>query len=154
MAKFLGILLVGLQLSQDCEDIVINVLVGNCLWFWQWGMQQLMIFSTETHSMEWVLSQFFHSPLSLSSRDSFVLLHFWHKGGAICISEGIDISPGKLIPACASSSPAFLVMYSAYKLNQQGDRQYTALMYSFSYLEPVCCSMSSSNCPCPCPVLT
>ena len=31
MAKFLGILLVGLQLSQDCEDIVINVLVGNCL---------------------------------------------------------------------------------------------------------------------------
>ena len=23
--------------------------------------------------------------------------------------------------------------------------QYTALMYSFSYLEPVCCSMSSSN---------
>ena len=25
-----------------------------------------------------------------------------------------------LIPACASSSPAFLVMYSAYKLNKQG----------------------------------
>ena len=24
--------------------------------------------------------------------------------------------------------------------------QYTAFMYSFSYLEPVCCSMSSSNC--------
>ena len=26
-----------------------------------------------------------------------------------------------LIPACASSSPAFLMMYSAYKLNKQGD---------------------------------
>ena len=26
-----------------------------------------------------------------------------------------------LIPACASPSPAFLVMYSAYKLNKQGD---------------------------------
>ena len=26
-----------------------------------------------------------------------------------------------LIPACASSSPAFLVMYSAYKLNKQSD---------------------------------
>ena len=26
-----------------------------------------------------------------------------------------------LIPACASSSPAFLRMYSAYKLNKQGD---------------------------------
>ena len=26
-----------------------------------------------------------------------------------------------LIPVCASSSPAFLMMYSAYKLNKQGD---------------------------------
>ena len=26
-----------------------------------------------------------------------------------------------LIPACASSSPAFLMVYSAYKLNKQGD---------------------------------
>ena len=31
MAKFLGILLVSLQLSQDCEDIIISVLVGSCL---------------------------------------------------------------------------------------------------------------------------
>ena len=29
--------------------------------------------------------------------------------------------PGILIPSCASSSPAFLMMYSAYKLNKQGD---------------------------------
>ena len=29
--------------------------------------------------------------------------------------------PAILIPACASSSPAFLMMYSAYKLNKQGD---------------------------------
>ena len=29
--------------------------------------------------------------------------------------------PEILIPACASSSPAFLMMYSAYKLNEQGD---------------------------------
>ena len=29
--------------------------------------------------------------------------------------------PEILIPACASSSLAFLVMYSAYKLNKQGD---------------------------------
>src|SRR5574341_687063 len=52
--------------------------------------------------------------------------------------------PAILIPACVSSSPAFLMMYSAYKLNKQGDN--IALTYSFSYLEPVCCSMSSSNC--------
>ena len=29
--------------------------------------------------------------------------------------------PEILIPACASSSPAFHMMYSAYKLNNQGD---------------------------------
>ena len=29
--------------------------------------------------------------------------------------------PANLIPACASSSPTFLMMYSAYKLNKQGD---------------------------------
>ena len=29
--------------------------------------------------------------------------------------------PAILIPACASSSPAFRVLYSAYKLNKQGD---------------------------------
>ena len=29
--------------------------------------------------------------------------------------------PAILIPAYASSSPAFLMMYSAYKLNKQGD---------------------------------
>ena len=29
--------------------------------------------------------------------------------------------PAILIPACASSSPACLMMYSAYKLNKQGD---------------------------------
>ena len=29
--------------------------------------------------------------------------------------------PAILIPACASPSPTFLMMYSAYKLNKQGD---------------------------------
>ena len=46
---------------------------------------------------------------------------FCHKGGIICISEVIDISPSNRDPACASSSPAFCMMYSAYKLNKQGD---------------------------------
>ena len=49
-----------------------------------------------------------------------------------------------LIPACASSIPAFCKMYSAYKLNKQGDN--TALTYSFPNLEPFYHSMSSSNC--------
>ena len=45
----------------------------------------------------------------------------YHKSGVICISEVIDILPAILNPACAFSSPAFLMMYSAYKLNKQGD---------------------------------
>ena len=51
--------------------------------------------------------------------------------------------PAILIPACDSSSLAFCMMYSAYKLNKQGDN-ISKVTYSFSYLEPVC-SMSSSN---------
>ena len=42
------------------------------------------------------LSQVFNSALSLSSKDSLVLLDFCHKGGVICISKVIDISPRNL----------------------------------------------------------
>ena len=42
----------------------------------------------------WVLSQLFHSPLSLSSRDYSVLRFLMC--GVICISEIIDISPCNL----------------------------------------------------------
>ena len=69
----------------------------------------------------------------LSFKPAFILLFHFHqealeflfvfcrKGGGICISEVIDISPNDLDSCCASSSPAFLMMYFAYKLNKQGD---------------------------------
>ena len=38
------------------------------------------------------------------------------------MSEVIDISPGNLDSAYASSSAAFLMMFSAYKLNKQGEK--------------------------------
>ena len=83
------------------------------------------------------------SPLSFHQED-LLFFTFCHKGGVICISEVIDISPAILIPACASASPAYLMMYSAYKLNER------VTIYSFdvllSYFKPVYCSMSSSNC--------
>ena len=53
--------------------------------------------------------------------------------------------PAILIPACASSSLAFHMMYSAYKLNKQSDSIQPWGTYSFPNLEPVC-SMSRSNC--------
>ena len=48
-----------------------------------------------------------------------------------------------LIQASASSSSAFLMMYSAYKLNKQDDN---IQPWHTPFLEPVHYSMSSSNC--------
>ena len=48
-----------------------------------------------------------------------------------------------LIPACASSSPAFHMIYSAYKLNKQGDN-----------IQPRCTPFPIWNQSLPCPVLT
>ena len=49
-----------------------------------------------------------------------------------------------LISAHVLSSPAFCMMHSTYKLNKQGD-SIQPWTYSFPDLEPVYCSMSSSN---------
>ena len=68
-----------------------------------------------------------------------------HKDGVICISEVIDISPGNLDSSLCSSSPAFRMMYSAYKLKKYGDN-IQPWPYSFPDVEPICFSMSSSNC--------
>ena len=48
--------------------------------------------------------------------------------------------PAILIPACVSSSPAFLMMYSAGKLNKQGDNIQPLPIWNQSVV--------------PCPVLT
>ena len=67
------------------------------------------------------LNPAFSLSLSSASRGSLVLLHFLPMSGIICISEIIGISPSDLDSSCASSSLAFHMMYSAYKLNKQGD---------------------------------
>ena len=61
--------------------------------------------------------------MGLDVISSIFLFTFCHKGDIICISEVIDISP-IFITTCASSSLAFLMMYSACKLNTQGDNIY------------------------------
>ena len=53
-----------------------------------------------------------------------------------------------LIPACASSSSGFLMMYSAYmlnKLDKGNNKEPWHTPWHTPYLEPVCCSMSSFN---------
>ena len=59
------------------------------------------------------------------------LLHCWWE------------SPGNLDSTCASSSLAHLMMYSAYKLNKQGDN-----------MQPWCIPFPIWNQSVPCPVLT
>ena len=89
----------------------------------------------------WMLSfkPNFNSPLSLSSRGSLVLLHFLSSAYLRLLIFLLAI----LIPACASFSPAFLMMYSAYKLNKQGDN-----------IQPWCTSFPLWNqSVVPCPVL-
>ena len=49
-----------------------------------------------------------------------------------------------LFTSCASSSPAFLLEYSAYMLHKQGDNS-QSWRIPFTNLEPVCCSMLHSN---------
>ena len=54
-----------------------------------------------------------------------------------------------LIPICASSSPGFCMMYSAYKSNKQGDNIQPWCTPFLMYISSdvlLCCSMSSSNC--------
>ena len=59
----------------------------------------------------WVLSQLFYSPLSLSSRCFSVSLHLLCLGWCHLHSEILIFLLEVLIPACASSSPAFWMMF-------------------------------------------
>ena len=70
----------------------------------------------------WILS--FKTAFSLcfytSIKRLLAPLHFLRVVSSAYLRLSIFL-PAILIPACASSCPAFLMMYSAYKLNKQGD---------------------------------
>ena len=67
-----------------------------------------------------VLSQLFHSPPSPSSRGSLVPLCFLLLGWYHLHIRGCWFLLPILIPACNSSSLAFLMMCSLYRLSKQG----------------------------------
>ena len=85
----------------------------------------------------WVLSQLFHSPLSLSSRGSLVLLHF------LPIRVVLSVYLRDLSLCFIQPSILHDVLCIKVKI---AEWQYTALTYSFPDLELVCCSMSSFHC--------
>ena len=66
----------------------------------------------------WVLSQLFHSPLSLSSRGSLVPLHFLPLERYLRL---LIFLLAILTPAWDSSSMTFHMIYSVFKLNRQDD---------------------------------
>ena len=72
----------------------------------------------------WILS--FKSTFSFSSPNSIKRLFSSSSLYAIRVVSSAYLRlliflPAILIPSCASSSPAFLMMYSAYELNKQGE---------------------------------
>ena len=89
----------------------------------------------------WALSQLFHSPLTFFKR----LFSSSSLSAVRVVSSAylrlLIFLLANLTPVCASSGPAFLMMYCAYKLNKQGDN-IQPWHTSFS----IYCSMSSSNC--------
>ena len=85
----------------------------------------------------------FHSPLSLSLRLFSSSLSAIRLVSTVYLRLLIFLL-AILIPACASSSLAFLMMYSAFKLNNQGDN-----------IQPLCTPFPIGNqSVVPCPVLT
>ena len=95
----------------------------------------------------WMLS--FKPTFSLSSLTFIKRLFSSSSLSAIRVVSSVYLRlliflPAILIPACASSSPAFLMMYFAYKLNKQADS-----------IQPWCTPFSIWNqSVVPCPVLT
>ena len=105
--------------------------------WWDWMPQSPL-------SECWILSQLFHSPLSLFFKRLFSssLLSVIRVVSSAYLSLLIFL-PVILIPAYASSSKAFHMMYITYKLNKQHDN-----------IQPWCTPFSIWNQSVPCLVLT
>ena len=96
------------------------------------------------------LSQVFHSPLSPSLRGSLVPLCFHFLAFEWChlhILRLLIFVQAVLIPVGASSSPAFHMMPSAYKLDKQGDNM-QPWCTSFPIFDKfyVCCFLTLIRC--------
>ena len=99
------------------KSVTVSIISPICLpWSDGTGCHVLKFFEC------WVLSQ--HFPLS-----SFTFIKRLFSSSSLSATRMVSSEylrlliflPAILIPACASSSPAFHLIYSAYKLNKQGD---------------------------------
>ena len=112
------------------------VWVNSGSWWWTGRLGMLRFMGSQRVGHDWatelnwmgldamifiVLIFSFKPTLSLSSFTLIKRLFNSSLLSAICISEMLIFLPAILIPACESSSLEFHMMYSAYKLNKQGD---------------------------------
>ena len=93
-------------------------------WFQSLGQEDILEQEIATHSsiVAWRIPGM-GEPGGLPSMGSHRVGHDWSDlaAAASAYLRLLIFLPVILIPACASSSPAFLMMYSTYKLNKQGD---------------------------------
>ena len=104
---------------------------------------------TRCHDLSFLNVEFYKPTFSLSSFTFIKRLFSWSSFSAIRVVSSaylrlliflLEI----LIPACTSSSLVFWMLYSAYKLNEQGDN-----------IQPLCtCFLIWNQSVVPCPVLT
>jgi len=130
----------------------------NMQWFWSPRKSSLSLFPLFPHlfAMKWwgqmtgtsFLEYLVLSQISLSSF-TFIKGLFCSSLSAIRVVLSAYLRlftflPAILVQACASSSPAFHVMYTAYKLNKQGDtiQSWHTPLPIWNHL----CSVTSSNC--------
>ena len=79
---------------------------------------------TRCHDLSFLSVEFYANFFTLLfhfHQEALKFFAFCHQGGVICISEVIDISPCNLNSSLCFIQPRVLMMYSAYKLNKQGD---------------------------------
>ena len=103
-------------------------LVGCCLWGRTESDTTERLNWTELMELDDMILVFWMLPLKPTfspSSYTFIKRLFSSSLSAISVVssayEVIDISPGNLDSSCCFFQPAFLMMYSVYKLNKQGD---------------------------------
>ena len=116
--------------------------ICHCFYFSPFYLQEMMGLDAMILSF-WMLDVKPDFPLS-----SFILIKRFFSSSSLSVIRVVSsvylrlliFLPAILIPACDSSRLAFPMMYSAYKVNKQGDN-ICHQMYSFPNFEPVHCSI-------------
>ena len=127
-------------------------------WFWAQGEELCHCFHLFLFYLPWSdgadarVLDFLFSLKPALSLSSFTLIRRLFSSSSLSVIRVVSSAhlrllmflPPILIPACQSSSPAFLMMCSVYRLNIQGDSRQP--WHPFLDFEPIICPIQGSNC--------